>query len=41
MAFTMDRDPWTWGIIDVREFFMSRHAGQATAEMLTATSLAY
>lgn len=36
MASIMDRDPLTWGTIDVREFFTSRDAVQATAEMLGA-----
>jgi SNF2 family DNA or RNA helicase len=33
MASIMDRDPWAWNASDVKDFFMSRHAEQATAEM--------
>ena len=33
MASLMDRDPWSWSISDVTNFFVQRHADEAVAEM--------
>ena len=33
MASLMDRDPWSWSISDVANFFVQRHADKAMADM--------
>ena len=33
MASIMDRDPWSWSVSDVIDFFVQRHADKAMADM--------
>lgn len=39
MASLMDRDPWSWSISDVTDFFMQHHADKAVATDMPGISL--
>jgi SNF2 family DNA or RNA helicase len=39
MASLMDRDPWSWSVSDVTNFFMQRHANKAVIAEMPGVSL--